>query len=106
MPALQRRAVHQALAGKLRGEERPGKDHKTYRFTLPDGHWRQTKISHGRGIPTDHPRPDAPTAASASPMISMAWSIWASVVVTGGTKRSTAPSRRRLKMRPPARQRS
>ncbi len=34
MPALRRRAVHQALAGKLRGEERPGKDHKTYRFTL------------------------------------------------------------------------
>ena len=48
MPALRRRAVHQALAGKLRGEERPGKDHKTYRFTLPDGYWRQTKISHGR----------------------------------------------------------
>jgi hypothetical protein len=48
VPALQRRAVHRALAGKLRGEERPGKDHKTCRFTLSDGRWRETKISHGR----------------------------------------------------------
>ncbi len=48
MPALQRRAVHNALAGKLGGEEQSGKNHKAYRFTLPDGHWRETKFSHGR----------------------------------------------------------
>ena len=48
MPSLSRRDVVNALTGKLHGEEQPKKDHKVYRFTLPDGRWRRTKVSHGR----------------------------------------------------------